>query len=95
MYMKNAKKMVGLFLVLVVTILGHHFVENFSSKNPSWMSGKTTCSQRNTCSKCVNNGYDSTGSLCYWCGSKCINPDSKDDAKYYNSSCSSSKKCPK
>lgn len=36
----------------------------------------TLCSSRTDCNKCLD-GYDATGSTCYWCGEqqRCVNPD--------------------
>ena len=50
----------------------------------------TTCASRASCSTCLNGGYDSTGSTCYWCPNQgCSNPDN-----FYDSTCYSDKsKC--
>lgn len=80
-----------MLLILIVSVIGYS-VEGFSKLSKNWISGSSTCRQRKNCSSCLNNGYDSTGGLCYWCKSSgCINPD-KNDAKYFNS-CSTDKNC--
>ena len=92
--MKNWKKITALFLLVFILSITYHSVENFSKLSKNWMPGKSKCRDRKTCSSCLNNGYDSTGGLCYWCKSGgCINPSDDNDAKYYNSSCSTNKKC--
>lgn len=92
--MKNGK--LGLFLLLIIIcILGYQTSESFSIRKKNWTSGTSLCNERSSCSSCLNNGYDSTGSLCYWCSDRCVNPDDKNDAKYFNSSCSTDKKCSK
>ena len=89
MYMKYGK-IIGLFVVLIIiSILGYSTVENFSL--PRNHTNGSLCSGRSSYSSCLNNGYDSTGSLCYWCSDRCINPDDKNDAKYFNSSCTTDK----
>ena len=81
-------KILGLFLLLVLLSIGYA-VENFSLLKKA--SGSSSCSERKNCSSCLN-GYDNTGSLCYWCKtSGCIDPDK--DPSRYNSSCTTDKKC--
>lgn len=91
--MKKINKMIGLFLLLVIISITYYTVENFSLlKNNE--SGNSACNERTNCSSCLNNGYDNTGGLCYWCHkSGCINPDNEKDAKYFNSLCTTDKKC--
>jgi len=54
------------------------------------MPYKNKCNQRTNCSSCLST-YDVTGSVCYWCKDRCINPDV--DAGYNPNICTSDKSC--
>jgi hypothetical protein len=78
---KKSMLMYGFFIIVVVFLI-YYF--------PSLKEGlqqSSSCSSRSNCNKCISDGYDNTGSLCYWCKDKgCVNPDN-----YYNAAtCSSS-----
>jgi len=93
--MKKINKIIGLFVVLIIiSIVGYYSLEGFALLPRNWLKGNSACNERKNCSSCLNNGYDNTGGLCYWCNkSGCINPDNENDAQYFNSSCTTDKKC--
>ena len=70
-FQKNVLFILGCLLIIILVAY------TFSDFIKEGLTGSsTTCAQRSTCSACLN-GYDSTGSTCYWCGEskKCNNPD--------------------
>ncbi len=74
-------KLVMFFLVVIMYLIYNTTTEGMTN----------TCEDRTSCSNCLNGGYDSTGSVCYWCSNYgCTNPDNFYDGK----TCSSDKsKC--
>ncbi len=78
---KNWPYLFGLVLVAILLFSSKMVVEGMTN----------TCASRRTPGKCTN-GYDSTGSICYWCGIKngCMNPDDYDIDEFY-AKCQSSK----
>lgn len=76
------RNLLKILIVIVIFFIVHPLL--------SYREGNTTtCGSRGSCSSCLN-GKDSTGSICYWCKDRCVNPDD-----YYDyDTCSSDKqKC--
>jgi len=85
-------------MILIAVIIAFIFIYYFAKTTATILpinlenlvgssTSSTSCGERSTCGDCLN-GYDNTGSVCYWCkGKGCVNPDD-----YYNSStCSDDK----